>query len=147
MEIQVKAIDKHSAVEAFGRSCGQKQKNEGLLDNMGILASSLCMIHCLTLPFLISVLPLVGMQFLESDFTHEILAFFVLAFACLAVVPAYLKHKKLRVLVCMSIGLFFVLFATFAHQVLGECFEMPLISIGNIFVVAAHLQNKKLCKC
>jgi hypothetical protein len=45
----------------------------------------------------------------------------------------------------MLLGVSLVLFATFAaNRMLGGYWEMPIITIGNFIVVAAHLRNRKL---
>jgi len=46
------------------------------LDTLGIAASSLCLVHCLAMPFLIAALPFLGLQFLEGNFAHRLLAGF-----------------------------------------------------------------------
>ncbi len=118
------------------------------LDSFGIAASFICLVHCLALPLLISAIPAFGMQILESDWTHKVLAFFVLAFAVSAIVPNYLKYKKIEILLGMFVGLALVLFATFAcGHLIGEEFEIPLITIGNLIIVSTHLANRILCKC
>ena len=98
------------------------------------------------MPFLIAALPFVGLQFLEGNFAHRLLAGFVIAFALFAVLPGYLKHRRKPVLVSMIIGLTLVLFATFGvgHH---EQWELPLISIGNLILVGTHLRNRGLLKC
>ncbi len=117
-------------------------------DTLGICASSLCLVHCMAVPLLISVLPVVGSRFLEADWTHKALAFFVLSFALLAVAPGYLKHKKRAVLLGLATGLSFVLAATFlSGKLLDNKWEVPLITIGNLIVVATHWRNRILCRC
>ncbi len=86
------------------------------MDNLGIAASSLCLVHCLAMPLVIGFLPLLGLQFLEGHQAHVMLAGFVLAFALLAVVPGYLKHKRGDILGMMIVGISLVLYATFVVQ-------------------------------
>jgi xanthine/uracil permease len=118
------------------------------LDTLGIAASTLCIIHCLAMPFIIAALPFLGLQFLEGNLAHQVLAGFVLCFALFAVLPGYLKHRRTPVLIGMSVGLLLVLFATFgANHCLGETWELPLISIGNLLLVGTHLWNRGLLKC
>lgn len=118
------------------------------MDTLGIAASSLCLVHCLAMPFVIGILPFIGMQFLEGHKAHVVLAGFVLSFALLAVVPGYLKHRRADILATMLIGLGLVLFATFGAQfTLGEKWELPLITAGNLILVATHLRNRGLHKC
>ena len=118
------------------------------MDTLGITASTICIIHCLAMPFVITLLPLLGWQFLEGRTAHRVLAAFVLTFALLAVVPGYLKHRRQDILASMLVGLSCVLYATFAPaDIMPEPLELPLITIGNIILVATHWRNRKLSSC
>ena len=133
-------------------SCGRRYtSNQPYLtsmDSLGILASSLCLVHCAMMPLVIAALPCIGLQFLAGNLAHRVLALFVIVFALVAVLPGYLKHRKTHVLIAMSVGLVLVLTATFAAaNVWGERSELPLITVGNLIVVAAHMMNRKLCNC
>lgn len=117
-------------------------------DALGIAASTLCLIHCLAMPFVISLLPVLGWQFLEGRNAHYVLASFVFAFALSAIVPGYLKHKRVDILFGMAIGLTCVLIATFApYSILPEKLELPLITMGNIILVITHWRNRGLAIC
>ncbi len=118
------------------------------LDALGIVASSVCLVHCLALPLVLLCIPTFASGLLRDDRTHYVLAFFVTAFCLSAVVPGFLCHKKLPVLLVMSAGLSLVLFATFASgSIVGQSFEIPLITVGNLMVVTAHMLNRKLLSC
>jgi hypothetical protein len=114
-------------------------------DALGIAASTLCLIHCLAMPFVITLLPVLGWQFLEGRNAHYVLATFVFAFALSAIVPGYLKHKRVDILCGMLFGLTCVLIATFApYSILPEKLELPLITMGNIILVITHWRNRGL---
>lgn len=117
-------------------------------DALGIAASTLCLIHCLVLPFVVMLLPALGANFVHDDRTHYFLAFFVTAFCLMGIVPGYLRHSRRQVLLLMLSGLTMVLFATFASaHLMGEMWEIPLITAGNLMVVGAHLTNRRLLSC
>lgn len=118
------------------------------LDALGIFAASLCMVHCLAMPLIIGFLPLMGLQFLEGHQAHVMLAGFVLGFALLAVVPSYFKHRRKELLGMMLVGLSLVMYATFAAKhTLGESWEIPLITAGNLLLMATHFRNRALHRC
>jgi hypothetical protein len=117
-------------------------------DMLGIAASSICLVHCLAMPFVITFLPLLGWQFLEGKLAHQILAAFVFSFALFGIVPGYLKHHKRTILVGMLIGLGLVLVATcLCGFILPEKAELPLITVGNIVLVITHWHNHHLSSC
>ncbi len=118
------------------------------MDSLGIIASTLCLIHCLAMPLVVAFLPLFGLQFLEGHGAHLALAGFVVAFGLLAILPGYMKHRKPAVLAGLVVGLTLVLSATFGYAVgLSESAELPLITVGNLVLVVSHLFNRQLCKC
>lgn len=118
------------------------------MDALGIAASSLCLVHCLAMPLVVGILPLLGLKFLEGHSAHVTLAFFVLTFALLAIVPGYLRHRRADILAMMLVGVGLVLYATFLAQfTLGESAEIPIITVGNLILVFTHLRNRALHKC
>jgi hypothetical protein len=115
------------------------------VDQLGIIASTICILHCAAAPFIgLAVLPLLG---LKHDLTHMILAGFVLSLALLSIIPSYLKHRDNSMLIAATFGLSLVLIASFGGESLGEFWEIALISMGNIIVIYTHSKNRKLCKC
>lgn len=119
-----------------------------LLDNLGIAASTLCLIHCMAMPFLIALLPFMGLQFLEGEVAHRVIALFVFAFAIFAIGPGYMQHRKKQVLIATIFGLSLVAGALLiAGPMFGEQYELPFITTGNLILVITHLRNRKLCQC
>lgn len=117
----------------------------GMFDVFGILTATVCLIHCLALPLLLSLLP--SLAFIEAghDATHYLLISWVLLFCLFSIIPGYRKHGQKTVLLLMFVGLIFVLTATF-HQFFGlnAVCEIPLITMGNFLVMAAHMFNRRL---
>lgn len=117
-------------------------------DTLGMAASLACLIHCLGMPVLLLFLPALSSRLAHDDLTHYFLAAFVTAFCLLGILPGYRTHNRKSVLSMMAVGLLLVLFATFAASLLiGERFEAPIITVGNLLVVAAHYRNRKLLTC
>lgn len=117
-------------------------------DALGIIASSVCLVHCMAMPFIIAFLPFLGLQFLESPIAHKIIATCVIAFAVFAIIPGYKRHRNRVVLAALWLGLGLVIFAAFtAGTLITEQMELPMITAGNLILVCAHLSNLKLCKC
>jgi len=117
-------------------------------DMLGIAVSTICLVHCLAMPFIITLLPILGWQFLAGKLAHRILAAFVFSFAMFAIVPGYLKHRHKNVLTGMIIGLSLVAIATFfCGLFLPESWELLLITAGNLILVATHWHNHHLTSC
>ena len=118
------------------------------LDNLGIVASVICLIHCMAMPLILALLPSMGLSFLESEEAHWVLATLIIGFALVAIFPAYLKHKQPAILTFMIVGMLLVVFgAFFAENTLGHAYEMPLLVVGNLILMATHWRNRSLVKC
>lgn len=114
------------------------------IDCFGIAASWLCILHCLALPLLVMVLPAAHCFHHQNDYTHVLLAGWVCLFAVLSVVPGYKRHKSSRILALMILGVGIVLIATFGDCLgMPETCELPLITIGNLFVICAHQLSRR----
>lgn len=115
------------------------------LDNLGIFASVLCLIHCLAMPFIIAAIPFLGMncQWLESELTENILITFIIGFAVFAIIPGYWNHKKPVALAGLIVGMSLVGAVAFLRGQIPSNMELPLISCGNLILVITHLMNRK----
>lgn len=83
-------------------------------DRLGIVASALCAVHCAATPILLVFLP--TLQFTEwmaSPLFHQIAAVFCVSLVAISIVPAYRKHKDVRVLSFSGVGLAMILAAAF----------------------------------
>ncbi len=123
---------------------GAFAKAIGLMDLVGVLASTLCMIHCLLLPLIFALLPVFARPLMENDLMHVSLAGFVLAFCLLAYIPGYLRHRDNRLIWIAVLGLMLVFFATFVARAWGEIVEAAIITAGNTIIIFGHLLNRRL---
>lgn len=146
--IRAVSLSTDLAQEQAAHSHGLFDRAVTSLDNLGIFASTLCLIHCLALPFIITLVPFLGLQIFEGHQAHLWMGGFVWAFALFGMVPGYIKHQKREVLFGMVLGLSLVTFAILgAEPLLGEQYELPFIVSGNLILVAFHWWNRGLFKC
>ncbi|MCG8406956.1 MAG: MerC domain-containing protein [Phycisphaerales bacterium] len=66
-----------------------------LRDGLGVVASLLCAIHCAAMPFVIGLLPLIGLGFLADAAFHQWMAVICLAIAISSFVPGWRQHRRL----------------------------------------------------
>lgn len=115
-------------------------------DSLGMFTSWLCLLHCLALPILVLALPTIGAHVSHDDKTHFLLAGWVCVFAVLSMLPEKNRRKDSTVIYLMVTGICAVLGATFGTTIgLSETIEIPLISMGNLLVIAAHHLNRRTC--
>src|SRR5579883_1847558 len=95
----------------------------GFMDIAGVFASTLCTIHCILLPIVIALLPVLAKPIMQHDFVHVGLAGFVLVFCLMAYIPGYLTHHNKKLLMIGAFGIALVFFATFVARAWGEAAE------------------------
>ena len=125
------------------------KRPRGLGDIAGMAASGLCLVHCLSMPLLAVAAPALGVG-LEHDHGHGLDAvhstlLWAISLAVLgALVPGYLRHRQLAVLVLGIAGLGSFLAALF---VLGPRFghgaETAGAVLSGVLLMAAHYRNRR----
>lgn len=111
------------------------------LDFIGFSASMLCAIHCAALPFLLSMAPLAGLQFLDNPWIEYSIILLSLAIASNALVHGYRRHhRRLPALIIAIIGFVFIGLGQLQYN---EWYEILLTTIGGVTVATAHLINWK----
>lgn len=116
------------------------------LDAAGATASWACAVHCLALPFLVSLLPLVGLSFLLDEATERVFIGISVVLAVLSLLPAYFReHGKLRSIFLAAAGIGLI---ALTHFLLEENLTVKIIFLltGAILISAAHIINRRLCR-
>lgn len=114
------------------------------LDKLGITASTACAIHCALLPFLLTLLPLWGLEFLGNPAVEISMIVISLCLGIWSLSKSYrnLHHKILPVIILTS-GFSLIAFGHFSGI---EFLEPVLIPIGGFTIAAAHFLNLKYTK-
>jgi hypothetical protein len=115
-------------------------------DQIGIWTSTLCVIHCLLTPVLLS-LSAVSAHFLPSEEkTHRTLAVVIAMLGAIALVKGYRKHRSSRVLVLMVVGLAFIFTGAYwGDRLPSHTAEVVVTLLGSGFMIAAHRTNHTFC--
>jgi hypothetical protein len=74
-------------------------------DHFGVIASALCLVHCILTPVVLSLSAVWGHYLPAEERFHRVLAAMVAAIGCIAIVSGYRKHRRLRVFGLMVGGL------------------------------------------
>ncbi len=120
--------------------------SSGWLDITGMAASWLCAVHCLALPFAVSLLPLLGLSFLLSETTERAFIGISILIAGLSLAPAYFrKHGQVRALALFSGGIGLIILS---HLLFEESliFKAIFLIAGGAVITTAHLVNRRLCR-
>lgn len=121
--------------------------NPAKLDRLGIWISSLCALHCLALPVLIPLLPLVSSAFFAQLWFERTILCISLLIGAVALLNGALRYH----------GQYYPMALLFAgggiywfKDIFGHGMEPFTIAGGAALIVAAHVINIRLtrqCKC
>ena len=114
-------------------------------DRLGAMASFLCALHCAALPFVLTVLPALGLSFLgDHRFERAFIAFASLL-ALTSLVRGYRRHRVPAALLLLLPGLVLLwiggwVFDTGSAPIL----HASLVAMGGCCVALAHIVNLRL---
>ena len=122
-----------------------KNKLSSIFDILGFFASTLCAIHCAILPFILSFLSLLGMEFMSNPKFEWAMLINSIVLALTSFLIGYYKHHQdSEALSIMLIAfIFFVLGYPRDSPALLNEISLP---IGGVIMAYAHYRNWKLCK-
>ena len=119
----------------------------GLLDRFSIGLSALCLLHCLAIPLLISMTPVVATFAFADESFHIALIALVVPTSALSLGLGCRKHRGWGVVVIGLMGLGLLGTAAFAEAMgLGEIGETVLTVLGALVVASAHVLNYRACR-
>lgn len=116
------------------------------LDQVGMIASSLCAAHCLLMPFAVGLLPLFGLSFLADEQTEWALIAIALLVGLGSLVSGFwLHHRKAQPLLVFAVGAGLILLVRLGLE------EIPWLELfgvvaGGGLLVAAHALNLRYCR-
>ena len=122
------------------------EKTGKWLDAAGATASWVCAIHCLALPFTVSLLPLIGLSFLLDEAAERVFIGISVVLAVLSLLPAYFReHGKLRSIFLAAAGIGLIVMTHFLFEE-NLTFKFIFLLAGAILISAAHFLNRRLCR-
>jgi len=119
------------------------------MDKMGMIASSICGIHCVLIPFALVMFPFLSIAAGNGEMFEVGFIVFSVVLAIFAMINGYAYHKKRvpAILAFAGLGIF-----VFSHVFIGHDIEKSSFTsvapflIGGFFIFTAHYLNHKLTK-
>lgn len=115
-------------------------------DVVGASISILCMLHCFLPLILVSAGASFGLhqvaEHLHHEWMHMVLLLPIVLLLGFSLPKSYKQHRSLAPTALAAVGLLLLVVAL----VLGSAIETPLTIIGSIFVITAHLLNRRTIK-
>lgn len=122
---------------------GQSSKSRwwSVADRIGATASFLCAIHCALLPFVLALLPFVGLEFLADHRFERGFVLFACALALFALVRGYRRHQGPLPLLLAAPGLALLLLGVTYAEGYSIILHSVLVTCGGLLVASAHFVN------
>ena len=115
-----------------------------LADRIGAVASFLCAIHCAALPFVLALLPLLGLTFLAGHAFERGFALFASVLALVSLVRGYRRHRHPLPLSLALPGLTLLLLGVTFAETYSIGLHSTLVACGGLLVACAHFVNLRL---
>jgi hypothetical protein len=124
-------------------------------DKLGSVLSSLCAVHCMCMPVLIGLLPVMGLSFLGSHRFEHIACVTMILLAAACIWSGCRVHRRRGLLVLLCAGAAVVLYTQFGgppekKETRTVWHEAIAMVIGGSIIALSHLINLKLrtrCPC
>ena len=112
-----------------------------LADRVGATASFLCAIHCALLPFVLTLLPLLGLGFLAGHRFERGFVMFAATLALLSLVGGYRRHRRPFPLLLALPGLLLLLLGVTWAADISIVLHSAMVTSGGVLVASAHFVN------
>ena len=117
------------------------------LDILAISISGLCVVHCLMLPVILVMFPILSGSLFAGEEFHRFLIWVILPTSSVGFLLGCRRHKDAVVLAFGIAGMsVLVLSAFWGHELVGESGERLLTVVGGILLAAGHVRNFRLCQ-
>ena len=121
-------------------------------DRFAILLSGICAIHCIALPLVASLIPLLAVTIqhghqLHEFWFHQFILVFILPISTIALVAGYRIHRQVLPLLVAGFGLSILvgvaMFAEYliVHHLMPHSGETIVTVTGGIFHATGHVLN------
>jgi hypothetical protein len=110
-------------------------------DRLGALASFLCAIHCALLPFVLALLPVLGLGFLASHGFERGFVLFACVLALTSLINGYRHHRRSLPLRLALPGLALLLAGVTFAESYSIVLHSTLVTCGGLMVALAHFVN------
>ena len=117
-----------------------------LADGLGATASFLCAIHCALLPFILVLLPSVGLTVLADHDIERIFIACASGLSLMTLVLGFQQHRRRRAFAFLLPGLALLWLGALLESGIGLSWHAVFVSIGGTLLTTAHLSNLRLTR-
>ena len=118
---------------------GTMARKDDLIEGIAVGATIACLVHCLALPLLVAVIPVISTVLPIPEHFHMIALGLAVPATGGALFAGYRRHRLAAPLLAGTAGL--VLLTLGATHWEATPFETPVTVFGSLCIAAAHLAN------
>lgn len=115
-----------------------------LADRFGATASFLCAVHCALLPFVVAVLPFLGLSFLANHTYERVFVLFACTLASTTIGLGARRHGDRRALALLLPGIALLLAGVAVDFDSLPVLHAVLVTTGGTLLSLAHVVNLRL---
>ncbi|HEX5124508.1 MAG TPA: MerC domain-containing protein [Rhodanobacteraceae bacterium] len=113
-------------------------------DRFGATASFLCAVHCAVLPFVIAMLPAIGLGFLANHRFERGFIAFASALALTTLIVGFRRHRQFRAFWFLVPGILLLMAGIVVDFEDNATLHAVLVAMGGTLVAVSHLTNLRL---
>lgn len=111
---------------------------------MGATASLACAVHCIALPFVLALLPLVGLGFLAGHTFERVFVACAALLASASIIAGYRRYHRPQALFLVVPGIVLLVFGVAVELDANVVLHTAAVVAGGILVASAHITNLTL---
>jgi len=117
------------------------------LDRIAISLSAICIVHCLTVPLVVTLLPVAALGLGGESHFHAVMLWLVLPVSVIGLVMGYRVHHRARIVALGIVGILVISVASTVGHVQWPVSAEIIVSMGgSLLLVAAHWINFAVVK-
>jgi hypothetical protein len=111
-------------------------------DRVAIALSTICIVHCLAMPFVIAVLPVAAFTFGGDGHFHSLMLWFVVPTSVLGFALGFRVHRRVDVVLMGAIAIAVLAAAAlWGHSAWDPTAEVLVNVLASVLLAAAHWRN------
>lgn len=130
-----------SVVQPVPAALAPRRSLATLVDRVGATASMLCAVHCVLLPFVLALLPLLGLEFLAGHTFERVFVACAAALASGSILTGYWRHRRPQALFLMVPGIVLLVFGIAISLDVHVVIHTVSVVSGGLLVASAHVTN------
>jgi len=112
-----------------------------IADRLGATASFLCAVHCAVLPFVLALLPALGLGFLADHRFERGFIAFATVLALWSIGSGYRRHRRRQAVLLLLPGLVLLWCGALIIDSYGFGAHALLVAMGGLLISGAHITN------